>query len=133
MENHSHAAHEVGAAPDDHGHAVHEVTSAATEDDLHWVKRELESLRGSIRSLHERTAELEAQAQAEREIVAAIQAGAVTIPGLVRVLRERASYLLQGGQLPDGAAALAHLPDFDRNLWLGQELHVIASQIEAGR
>lgn len=113
MDSHSRTAGEAGA----------------TEEDIHWVRREISSLRDSVRDLQAKARDLQAKYGAEHELAEAVRQGAVTIPQLAGALRKRAAALGR----PGGLARGQDTHDFDRELFLQRELCLLATEIEGMR
>ncbi len=126
MDDHSHSAHEVGAAEDTHEHYASEVHGAATEDDVRWARREISSLRDSVRALQAGQDALRAKIAAEHELIEAVRQGAVTIPLIAGALRKRAAALARPAALARGQDP----HDFNGELLLQRELCLLAIEIE---
>lgn len=96
-DNHTHYPHEVGASPQSHEHPLSHIAGAASESDVDDLRSEarqqcdrLTSAENAIRALQEQNTTLWAQLQAEMAANAALRAGAVTLPLLIKALRYEA-------------------------------------------
>lgn len=76
-----------------------------------------------ITELERKVRELEAKLAAESTIAAAVADGKQTIASIVTALQTRASSLGQPG-------TGMHVTDFDRELFLARELHLLAGEIQ---
>lgn len=94
--------------------------SGTPEEQVHWLRRELESLRDSVRLL-------QARASAEDELIRTVRGGADTIPAIVRALRARAAELA-GRRYQPGPHLIAGV---ERDQYLARELTELASAVEA--
>lgn len=119
MEEHAHAAHEVGAAEDTHGHYAVEIQGAVHQADF-------DRLVARVRQLDDSVQELQRRLRAEQEITRALR-GAMTAGQMVAALRARADAILAeaGEVLAPGLGARELTPV----ALLARELHLLANEI----
>ena len=98
----------------------------SADDQVHWLRREVSSLRDSVRDLQARQNALQARIEAERELIEAARQGAVTIPMIAEALRKRAMALARPGALARGQ----HPHDLDKEILLQMQLCLLANEIE---
>ena len=82
--------------------------------------------------LRRRVDELEVALATEREVSAVVAEGNKSVPAITAALRRRAEALL--APRAEGFAGhqgiFEHPYDVDRRMWLGNELHALANEIE---
>lgn len=95
--HHQHSARDVGASPEGHEHSLSHIAGAASESDVNGLRSQgrqqwerLTSAENAIRDLQTQNTTLWAQLQAEMAANAALRAGAVTLPLLIKALRYEA-------------------------------------------